>query len=290
LAWLYRIVGDMNFYRYLSAAALVLAVAAPAARAETACPVHFAGGQAPQITNQRMAAKARELCYRGFAVMHSGITRTPLWSAEHLTRENVESARSQVRVNDFHPESRLPSSERSELSDFSHSGLDRGHLTPSGDAGDAATQQETFTLANMIPQAAVLNRGMWEGIESAVRTMAQRRGQLYVITGPLFEGDHLKSLKSRVLVPTSVYKIVYDPQRKEAAAYVATNTDSPTYEVVNIAALEARAGIDFFPGMSSAAKHKAMDLPSPTEHGHGKKPHSRHTGLLSRGLSTSRLW
>lgn len=75
------------------AATGLLALAAGAASAaETACPAHFSGGQAPQITNQKMTVRARELCYSGFAVMHSGLTRTPLWSAEHLTREGLEAA------------------------------------------------------------------------------------------------------------------------------------------------------------------------------------------------------
>src|SRR6185369_17391429 len=64
-----------------SLAALALfAITAAAAQAGTACPEHFAAGQAPQVTNTRMQVRTRELCFAGFAVLHSGVTRTALFS------------------------------------------------------------------------------------------------------------------------------------------------------------------------------------------------------------------
>ena len=77
---------------------------------------------------------------------------------------------------------------------YRRSGYDRGHMTPSGDMPDEHAQQQTFSLANMVPQTAALNRGVWEGIESAVRDLAVRQGELYVVTGPVFAGQELKSI------------------------------------------------------------------------------------------------
>jgi endonuclease G, mitochondrial len=253
-----------------------LALFVSSAFAATSCPAHYAAGVAPAITNPRVSEATKELCYAQFAVMHSGLTRTPLWSAEHLTAERIGSARGQVRVNDFHPDRRLSPRERAELSDYARSGYDRGHMAPSGDMPDPASQDESFSLANMVPQDAQLNRHLWEGIESAVRNLAQRRGELYVITGPLFEGDKIELLKHRVMVPTSVYKIVYDPRAGQASAYVAPNTGVQQYEVVSVAALSARAGIDFLPSLSAAAKQRAMALPAPQEHGKGGADGSHH--------------
>src|SRR5689334_6495975 len=102
----------------------------------TTCPQQFLGGEAPALTNPKLAAQTRELCYSGYAVLHSGLTRTPLWSAEHLTRERIESARETAWINTFHPDPNLPESERAELSDYARSGFDRGHMAPSGDMPD----------------------------------------------------------------------------------------------------------------------------------------------------------
>eukprot|EP01034_Spumella_vulgaris_P047050 gene47050-58705_t len=159
-----------------------------------ACPSHYVDGRVPEIRNGKLASATRELCYGVFGVMHSGITRTPLWSAEHLTSGNVEQARELDRENSFHPEPRLTRSERAELSDYARSGFDRGHMAPNGDMPDRATQRDSFTLANMVPQDADNNRQVWAGIEQAVRKLAKKEGDLYVITGPAFLGSGLRKV------------------------------------------------------------------------------------------------
>lgn len=239
------------------------------------CPARFLNGVSPEITNPAMTSHARELCFDEYAVMHSGITRTPLWSAEHLTRNGLRNAKGLERVNSFHEEERLPASERAYLSDYARSGYDRGHNSPSADFSTEHSQYESFSLANMIPQEPNNNRTLWEGTESAVRTLAKNRGELYVITGPLFLGPNIKRLHGRVMVPTHLYKVVYDPSRREGAAYFVENAATSDYEVISISELEQKSGINFFPGMSTADKKAKMDLPAPTPHGsHGEMSRS----------------
>lgn len=246
--------------------------------ASTACPESFLDGTPPQITNVKMAAQTRALCYSAFAVMHSGSTRTPLWSASHLTRDSVNSAKGLTRVNAFHAEAGLPVTERSELRDFSRSGFDRGHMFPSGDAPTAVAQQETFSLANMIPQNPDNNRHLWEGIESAVRTLARGDGNLFIVTGPLFSGANLQQLNGRVLVPTQIYKVVYSPQRNAAAVYLVDNADGMKYTVISVAQAEKLAGINFFPTMAASIKNVAMALPAPRLYGGGGKSRPEQSG------------
>ena len=56
----------------LIAAALALAAALPSivAAAPSACPEHHPGGLAPDILRPALAERARELCFRGYAVLH----------------------------------------------------------------------------------------------------------------------------------------------------------------------------------------------------------------------------
>ncbi len=246
--------------------------------APTQCPEHFAAGQAPDLVNPRLATGTRALCYDSFAVLHSGLTRTPLYSAEHLTADRLDAARGTLRTGEFHEETALPPGERAELADYARSGFDRGHMAPSGDMPDTAAQQESFSLANMIPQAPRLNRGLWEGIESAVRTMAERRGELYVVTGPVFKGDQLSTV-GHVVVPTYVFKAVLDPRSRAAAAYVCENTDEATWTPVSIAQLARLTGIDVFPALSPRAHDSMLRLPKPTPHGYAgdRSNHQRRT-------------
>ena len=74
--------------------------------APSACPEHYPGGVSPGIERPQLAAETYELCFREFAVIYSGISRTPLASAEHLTRARG-SGRGLRREDVFHREERL---------------------------------------------------------------------------------------------------------------------------------------------------------------------------------------
>ncbi|MBL6459494.1 DNA/RNA non-specific endonuclease, partial [Belnapia sp. T6] len=74
-----------------------------------------------------LAAKTTELCFREYSVLYSGISRTPLAAAEHLTRERTEDARGLQWENAFHEEERLPPGQRAHLANYARSGFDRGH-------------------------------------------------------------------------------------------------------------------------------------------------------------------
>lgn len=233
----------------------------------TACPQFYHDGEAPNLINQKLTPKTRELCNQGFAVKHSGLTRTPLYAAEVITREGLRQGQGLPRSNDFRPDNRLPASERSELSDFARSGMDRGHVYPAGDSATPVAKDESFLLSNMVPQSPPVNRGIWNDIEGAVRKEAKRRGKLYVVTGPIFQGGQVRALKGRVLVPSGLFKAVLDPATKQAAAYVVNNAPGDAYEIVSLAELERLTGIDLFPTLPFRTKTQAMQLPAPT----GKK-------------------
>ena len=250
----------------LAVVALLLPIAAARAEDRVLCPALFAGGQPPALLNSRLAQRTHGLCYNAFAVLDSGITRGPLWSAEHPTAASLQAARDQPRVNLFHPEDALPPEDRAELADYARSGYDRGHMTPSGDMPAPESQAQSFSLANMVPQTPQLNRGIWERIESAVRRLARREGELYVVTGPVFQGADLKALQGRVLVPTSTYKAVYDPVTDAAGAYVCTNTNEPECWVVSVADLAQVIGIDPFPALPGDVKAIAAPLSPPSAH------------------------
>jgi endonuclease G, mitochondrial len=229
--------------------------------ASTQCGGIYLNNQAPDILNQNLTPKTKELCYSFFAVTHSAQTRTPLWSAEHLTRVSLQSKIE--RADDFHPEERLSHDARAELEDYSGTGMDRGHLSPAADMPSAQAMHESFALSNMIPQNSTNNRGIWSAIEGATRHLANTQGGLYVITGPLFTGDTLQRLKGRVMIPTQIYKAIYDPSTGQGAAYLTNNSAGNDYKVVSIAQIEKLSGIKLFPTMSATAKQTAMSLPAP---------------------------
>jgi endonuclease G len=244
----------------LLAAGGTQAAAAGQAAGQAACPAHYLDGRAPEIRNPKLAAATRELCYSEFGVMHSGVTRTALWSAEHLAPDQLEAAEGLDRDNAFHPEPRLPRTQRAELSDYARSGFDRGHLAPNGDMPDRRAQRESFSLANMVPQDREHNRHIWAPIEGAVRKMARREGSLYVITGPAFLGTSLRKV-GNVLVPSHLYKVVYSPRQKAAAAWFVENRGDAPIHVIPVAELERIVGIELLPSLTRQQKERMLALP-----------------------------
>lgn len=155
----------------------------------------------------------------------------------------------------------MPSADRASLDDYRGSGFDRGHMAPSGDMPTQAAQQESFSLANIVPQDEVLNRYLWAKVESAVRDLAVREGVVFVVTGPIFDrasGEERGA--GRVRVPSGVFKAVLVPG-KGAAAYVAENDDTPELRYVSLGQLQDLAGVDAFPSASRGTKVHRLWLP-----------------------------
>jgi endonuclease G, mitochondrial len=243
----------------------VALVSATAFAAPSQCPQHFAGGQAPDLLNPKLRQGFIELCaeHGGFVDGYSPIVKTPLYAAEVITPEHVAEQKGLPRVNDFHPDPRLQHDQRAELDDFKRSGYDRGHMVPNADAWSAEVQDDTFALSNMIPQAPKNNRGLHAHIESAVRSYAKRNGPTYVITGPVWSGGSIQFLNGRVAIPPQIYKLVYDPRKNAAAAYLETNTDGPEgqqYTVISLQQLNQMVGMNMLPGVSNPGM---LDLPKP---------------------------
>ena len=216
------------------------------------CRQFFAGGK-PPIVAYRITD--RDLCYDSFAILHSGESKTPVYVAERLNRATVASSNVK-RTNQFFPDARIPSSERAALEDYMSSGYDRGHMAPAGDMPTDQAMIQSFSLANMVPQAPVHNRGAWAAsVEAPTRKYAGRAsGHVYVITGPVYEPSIAASHgigPGKVRVPKYLFKLVYDDDTKRAWAHWHLNDDvTRGSKPITYAELVTRTGIEFFPGLN----------------------------------------
>ena len=208
-----------------------------------ACPQFFAQGISPAVAP---APKQRELCYEAFAILHSGETRTPVFVAEKLNRQSILDA-DEKRTDKFFGDARLPRAERSELSDYKGSGYARGHMAPAGDMPTPAAMAQSFSLANMVPQAPKQNSGPWAKIEKDTRLYAARAtGDVFVITGPVFDASSATIGANQVRVPSHLYKLVYDAQTGRAWAHWQENADSTKAgPPISYAELVKRTGVRF---------------------------------------------
>lgn len=213
------------------------------------CPQHFAG-VVPAIRTPG-PDHLRALCFAGFAVMHSGETRTPIYVAEHMNRQSVQEARSQQRTNQFYEEARLPFNQRARLSSYVRSGYQRGHMAPAGSMPTPEAMAQSFSLANIVPQSGELNGNGWQKIEIDVRRYVRRVGRdVFVITGPAFvdKKGRIGGLFG-VTVPSHLFKLVYDPGVNRAWAYWVENRDNAEIgPPISYDQLVKLTGIEFLPG------------------------------------------
>lgn len=187
----------------------------------------------------------RDLCFDSFAIYYSPQDKKPIYVVEKLNKEQFSSAHPR-RSNQFYEEARLPFSERALLSDYRGSGYDRGHNAPAGDMSNERAMAQSFSLANMMPQARQNNQGIWaKNIEEPTRAYVKRvEGDIYVFTGST--GNSGSIGKGRVTIPSHLYKLVYDSNKKMAWAYWIENTNEANMTPpISYQELVRKTGIDF---------------------------------------------
>jgi endonuclease G, mitochondrial len=215
-----------------------------------ACPQFFQSGLSPHLQSSKQW-KPRALCYDAFAILYSGKSKTPIFVAERLNKENLRNAKGEKRTNKFFADARLPMAERAQLDDYHASGYDRGHMAPAADMPTARAMAQSFSLANMVPQAPINNRKAWASIEKATRKYVMRaKGDVYVITGPVFENDPSTIGANKVWVPKYLFKLVYDQSTNLAWAHWIENTDQArASRPISYEELVRLTGIEFLPGV-----------------------------------------
>lgn len=233
---------------------------AKATPSNTACLDQFYRDVPPYLMKESLNKHSYPLCFNGFNVMYSGVSKTPLWVAEALTPERL--SKKIPREDNFHEESRVDDAHRAMLSDYRASGYDRGHMAPNADMPTADAQFDSFSLANMVPQAPKNNQQVWRELEEATRAVVTKQKQdVYVVTGPVFSGKKLKTIGKGVIVPTATYKAVYMPKTGAIGAYYAPNNNSLQVKVVSVCYLEEQLGINLFPQLTEEQKRNTYNLP-----------------------------
>jgi len=163
------------------------------------------------------------LCRTGFAVGHDPRARTPVWVIERIGLSSLNGG--VERTDNFRADPDLLPGRRSELDDYAGSGYDRGHMAPAGNlTWSNQAMVESFYLSNIAPQNPTLNRGAWSRLEENIRNWVLERNDLIIITGPVFSAQDSVIGRSPVRVPQAFFKVIFDPVRREAVAFVYPNS------------------------------------------------------------------
>jgi DNA/RNA endonuclease G (NUC1) len=128
------------------------------------------------------------VCHDGYITGHNSPTKTPDWVIERLTSDLVKKLHDRPGVK-FRADPALEGKARAVPADYEKSGYAIGHQAPSADfTGREQFMRDTFFLSNAVPQVGIgFNTGVWSGLERLVRTLAEQRSPLFVITGPVYQ-------------------------------------------------------------------------------------------------------
>ena len=86
--------------------------------------------------------------------------KIPLWVAEVITRDMVDSTVANRRRSTFQPDPEVPTSHSAANEDFRGSGWSRGHMAPAGNYKSCQkSMDDTFLLTNILPQDVDNNSG-----------------------------------------------------------------------------------------------------------------------------------
>ena len=166
------------------------------------------------------------------------------------------------------------------------SGYDHGHICPSEDRKySRESNDQTFYLSNMQPQVHGFNAGVWETMESKMRTYITAakisKDTLFICRGGTIDkAGQFMTMRSNVIVPKYFFSAAlmkYKVYGKDKWEYKAigfwfehknNNDRSLVPYVVNISELEQLTGIDFFCNLpddierkvESVSKEKIIDL------------------------------
>ena len=137
----------------------------------------------------------------------------------------------------------------------------RGHQIPSGDRlSSRADNASTFYYSNMVPQRQPHNGGIWQQLETHVRTLAGGVDTLYVVTGVGFDNTNYQYAHDRdgmaCPIPDYFYKVVVWRDKQERWHSKAWCIPHEGYSAgydnykTTLSEMEAKTGFDFFPRLN----------------------------------------
>jgi len=147
-----------------------------------------------------------------YALSYCQARGIPNWVSWHLFSGDIGST---PRQDDFRPDNTLPAGWYPVPANaFSGSGFDRGHNCPSGDRTISVdANSSTFLMTNMIPQAPVMNQGIWANMEDSLRRLVSMGNEIYIVMGNYGSGGSGNNGFAStvhgglVTVPATVWKI-----------------------------------------------------------------------------------
>jgi len=210
---------------------------------------------------------------RGYWAGYSEFRRNPLWVGYRLDPERGRTAG--PRPGGFRTDPETAS--KVDEDEYNGTGYDRGHMAPNSAIASRFGEEgqiQTFLMSNICPQRPELNRRVWERIERLEDdTWANRLGTVWVIAGPVFDGNRSflesRKRKTEIEIPDAFYKIIVReaPEDVRLLAFrvpqEVAGPERPEQFLTTVDAIERETGLDFFSALSDARENR-LEAERPT--------------------------
>jgi endonuclease G len=248
------------------------------ARAQTAISIHLALGN-PSGAVADAAQPNNYLIVRDqYALAYSRDRGIPSWVSWHLQASDLGPTRRYG--GPFITDTSLPAGwYRVQHSDYSGSGYDRGHMTPSADrTASVADNQATFILSNVLPQAPANNQGLWAQLEDDARGLVGRGDELFIVAGGYGSLGTLAG--GKLSIPAAVWKVILVLPAADGDDVTRVTADTQVIAVwtpndasvqgktwssyqTTIACVQQRTGLDLFSALDDGVEAAIEGAPCP---------------------------
>jgi endonuclease G len=140
-----------------------------------------------------------------YVLSYNNTKGIPNWVSWQLNKSWLGSG---PRQNNFRPDDTLPTTwYHVTPRDYTNSGYDKGHMTPSADRTKTVKDNAaTFLMTNILPQAPDNNQGPWADLEDYCRDLVNHGKELYIISGGY--GINTTIANGKVTVPKNTWKVI----------------------------------------------------------------------------------
>lgn len=199
-----------------------------------------------------------------FTVLFDEENLIPFWVAYDLT-EHESRGTAERGQKAFRPDENAGVRQAVD-NDYRRSGYTRGHMAPAADfKWNDDAMWDTFYFTNCCPQTEQMNAGAWEDVEGMVRRLARYYGTVYIVTGPVLEGNEHKTIgKNKVTVPEAFFKalLICDDQEWHSIGFLMRNNDQTQYvqkSMLSVNELEKLTGYDLFHNLPDAIEESVEE-------------------------------
>ena len=206
---------------------------------------------------------------RNFSMLFDTELKYAYWVAYPLHKTHLGSVK---RTDAWNFDPQITDSFQANLKGSYAGDYDRGHQLPSGDrTASVAANRMTFYYTNMTPQTSKLNQGLWNNLESQIRTWTNGTAcdTMYVVTGAMpypniNDRTTTDAAGTKVPIPKYYFKALAMKTKDNKFYTIAYKMDNTIPNknnfkeyMLSVKELEATTGFTFFPNLTDEQKNTA---------------------------------